>query len=234
MGNTEARSQRALREARILPEFPEFRAKRPVFRGMNRFFHCFHYGNLLECAQNRYTHMLTIHPNWRTFASGAVAVDLLAQIDGRAPRDDAACHLVAASLDLLVATWPTGKRSSLLIEGLSNAMWRISTHYYTYLAEDDDAALAKCIELGQTTPLTVVLFGAHESLKRELLTSVLAERAPSVWALDSFVSWRTLATMIDLGWSRERTLVELLLRYNRRVAAVGRSASIGIQLADGL
>jgi hypothetical protein len=186
--NIEARGQRALRQARILPEFPEFFAKCPVFCGMNRFFHCFHYGNLVECFQNRYSQMLTLHPDWRIITSGAVAADLLAQIQCETARREAARHLVAGSLDLLVATWPPSARSCLVVESISNAMWRISNHYYTFLPEDDDAALAACIERAWSNPVTVVVVGAHESLKRELLTSVLGGRSPSVWALDSYLS----------------------------------------------
>ena len=234
MGNAKASGERALRQPRILSEFPEFRAKRPVFRRMNRLFHCFHYGNVLECAQNRYIQMLTLPKNWRIVTSGAVVVDLLAQIQDPVARQEVACHLVAASLDLLVTTWPRRERRRLHVEPLSNAAWRISTLYYTFLGDDDDVALAKCIELCRTTELTVVLFTAHDSLKRELLTSVLGGRAPNVWALDSFVSWRTMTATIDQRWPRGRALLEFLRRYNRRLSAVGRGPSIGIQLPTDL
>jgi hypothetical protein len=142
--------------------------------------------------------------------------------------------LVAASLDLLVTTWPRRECQRLHVETLSNAAWRISTIYYTFLGDDDDAALAKCIELGQTTELTVVLFGAHDSLKRELLTSVLGESTPNMWAFDAFISWRTMAAITDRSWPRGRASLELFRMYNRRVSAVGRGASIGIQLPTDL
>jgi len=178
--------------------------------------------------------MLTLHKDWQIVTAGAVALDLLAQIQHETDRQEAASHLVAASLDLLVTTWPRRAHPPLLIETLSNATWRISTHYYTFLPEDDDAALAECIELARTTSLTVVIFGAHQSLKQELLTSVLGGRAPTISTLDSFVSWRTLSTMVDQGWARGRALLELLRTYNRRVSAIGRGTSIGIRLPNGL
>lgn len=174
--------------------------------------------------------MLTLREDWRTVLGGAVAVDLLAQIHRDNLRQEAACHLVAASLDLLVASWPRGERPPLLIETVSIATWRISKLCYTFLAENDDAALARCIELGRSAELTVVVYGAHGFVKRELLTSVLGGRAPNVWELDSFISWRTFSATVDQGWPCGRALLELLGMYNRRVSAVGRGSSIEIQL----
>jgi hypothetical protein len=172
--------------------------------------------------------MLTLREDWRTVLGGAVAVDLLAQVQRQKVRKEAASHLVAASLDLLVATWPRTDRPPLQIERLSNVMWRISALHYMYLPEDDDASICTCIQMARSSKLTVILPRRNEGLKRRLLTAALHRRAPSIWSLDAFISWRTTSATVDQEWPPGRAVLELLRAYNRRVSASGRGKSMRV------
>jgi hypothetical protein len=165
---------------------------------------------------------------------GAVAVDLLAQVHGKKRRDCAASDLIGASLDLLVATWPRRGRPALRIETLSNATWRISSLYYTYLPADDDSAIGACIRLARSSDVAVILPRRHEELKRRLLIATLRRRAPCIWSFDAFISWRTTSAEIDQGWPRERPVLELLAAYNRRADAAGRGDLLRVDVPTEL
>lgn len=176
--------------------------------------------------------MLTLRKDWRTVLGGAVAVDLVTQIHRRKQRERAASHLVAASLDLLVATWPRRERPYLTIETLSNLTWCISGLHYIYVPEDDDTALGTCIELARSSELTVILPRCHEGLKRRLLMAALGQRAPNTWSFDAFISWRTTSATVDQNWPPGRALLELLGAYNRRVSDAGNDDSMLVEVSQ--
>lgn len=167
--------------------------------------------------------MLTLRQDWRSVMGGAVAADLVAQLKRKKLRNCAACDLIGASLDLLVATWPRKGGPPLQIETVSETTWRISSLYYMYLPADDDAAIGTCIKLARSSELTVIVPRCHEGLKRRLLIAALRRRTPSTWSFDAFISWRTTSAAIDQGWRHERAVLELLAAYNRRVNTASRS-----------
>lgn len=169
--------------------------------------------------------MLTLCQNWDILTPGAVASNLLGQIDSASSRDEdeGAIHLIGASLDLLVDTWPRGNRRPLEIEIVSGMTFRISGLHYIYLRPNDDEALGECFDLAQRSVVTAILPRRDENLKRRVLMGVLRDRAPNIWSFAAFISWRITSAAIDQGWTHERALLELITRYNCRVLAAGRS-----------
>jgi len=166
--------------------------------------------------------MLTLREDWRHALGGVIAADLVAQVPRKRMRNVAASCLIGASLDLLTATWPRKGQRPLQVETLSDIVWRIKGLYYMFLPDDDDTALSKCIELAESSTLTVVLLPDHESLKQRLLLGALGGQAPNVWSLKGFISWRTTSAAIDQGWPHERAITELLALYNRRAQSTRR------------
>lgn len=168
--------------------------------------------------------MLRLCEGWGILTAGAVASNLLAQIDDANSRDEdeGAIGLIGASLDLLIDTWPRGDGRMLEIETVSDVTFRISGVYYVYLRPNDDKALGECLDLAQCATVTAIVPRREESLKRGILEGVLGDRAPNIWSFDAFISWRITSAAIDQRWEYERALLELITRYNRRVAAAGR------------
>lgn len=165
--------------------------------------------------------MLVVPRYWQTVVGGSVATDLVAQVDGQKLRAEVASYLVAASLDLMVATWPSALQAPLHVETLSPVSWRVARLNYMYLPPNDDAAMLACVELARNSELIVILDGPHEDFKRRLLESLLRKRTPNTSSFHAFISWRNFSARLDQGWTRERTLLEFLAAYNRRMAGAG-------------
>lgn len=178
--------------------------------------------------------MLTLRQDWLSMTSGAVAVGLIAQAKARRLRNEIACHLIGASLDLLVNTWPRRDQPPLRLETIAESIWRISGMYYVYLRTNDDKTLSACIKLSRSETTTVVLPRRYERLKRRLLTAALGGRTPGIWTIDEFISYRTLFATADQAWPRGRDVLELLNAYNRRVNAVDGSNAIVVQIPQEL
>lgn len=185
---------------------------------------------MLECSQIRYTQMLAVRRDWRIVRGGTVAADLVAQVDGRRLRVEVASRLIAASLDLLVATWPRAVCPAFGMRALSPIAWQVANLYYLYLPPNDDVAMGTCIELARRSELTVILARGHDRLKRRLLTAVLRKRTPNIWTFDTFISWRTTSADIDQSWPPGRALCELLTAYNRRTNASDQPHSLLVDL----
>lgn len=174
--------------------------------------------------------MLTLRQDWQSVTSGVLVSDLVSQLDTIRLRDEVAGRLTAASLDLLVSTWPRKVQPPLRVEPVSKSIWRISGLYYIYLRANDDNTLAACIRLARAETVTVVMPRRHEKLKRRLLTATLRGRTPGIWSLDSFISYRTLFATADQAWPQKQAILELLKAYNRRVKADGRGDVLLVQM----
>lgn len=178
--------------------------------------------------------MLILRKDWRSVTSGAIVIDLVGQLRTIRLRDEIACYVTAASLDLLVSTWPRKMQPPLTVESVSKSIWRISGLHYIYLCANDDKTLAACIRLSQTETATIIVPRHHERLKRRLLTSILGGQMPCIWSLDSFVSYRTLFATADQAWPPKRAILELLKAYNRRVNADGYGDVLSVQIPQEL
>lgn len=178
--------------------------------------------------------MLTLRQDWSSVTSGAVAADLVGQPGAMRLRDEVARHLIGASLDLLVSTWPRKEQPPLTVETISKAIWKIEHIYYVYLRTNDDRTLSTCIRLSRSETVTVIAPRRYERLKRQLLTALLHGRTPCIWALDAFISYRTLFASADQAWSHRRVLLELLSAYNRRVNSAGCSDALLVRTPEEL
>lgn len=178
--------------------------------------------------------MLTLPQDWLSLMGGAVAANLVAQLDTLRLRDEVARHLTGAALDLLVHTWPRRDRPPLTVETLRKSTWKISSIHYIYLSADDDVALSTCLKLAQSSAVTAILPRRHERLKRRLLLAALRHRAPNIWSFDAFISWRTTSATIDQEWPPGRAVFELLIAYNRRIAAAYGRDAMSVQLPPEL
>lgn len=176
--------------------------------------------------------MLTVRQDWAAVVGGAVAANLMDQLNTMRLRDEVGRLLTGAALDLLVSTWRRGDELPLILETVSESTWRIRNIYYCYLAANDDALLNSCIELSQSSEVATIIARHHEKLKRELLSAVLGDRTPSICDLDQFISWRITSATIDQNWPPGRAIRELLAAYNRRVTAAEYSRSILVQVPD--
>lgn len=178
--------------------------------------------------------MLTLRQDWLSLTSGAVATSLVAQVRTRRLRNEVTCHLIGASLDLLVSTWPRRGQPPLVLETVSRSIWKISALYYIYLWTNDDNTLSACIKLSRSETVTVILPRPHERLKQRILTAVLRGRTPCIWSFDSFISYRTIFATADQGWPRGRDILELFNAYNKRVNGEGGSDAILVQVPQEL
>ena len=115
---------------------------------------------------------------------------------------------------------------------ISSVTWRVKDFFYTYLTTNDDAALGTCVELAQSSVVTVILPRRHEELKRRLLRAVLRDQAPDAWRFENFISFGILFSGRHAKWHPDRTLVELLAAYNRRVSAAGRGDAVLVDLPE--
>lgn len=163
--------------------------------------------------------MLIIRQDWRVVPAGTVAADLTVQVPGQALRNEVATRLIAASLDLLVATWPRKSRSPLRVVTLSPTTWQVATLHYMYLPPNDDSAIDACIQLARRSEVTLIVAPVQEALKRQLLTAALRERTPTTWSFDTFISWRATSAAIDQGCPPGWVLRQLLAAYNARTNA---------------
>jgi hypothetical protein len=170
--------------------------------------------------------MLTLRHDWQSMTSGGVAASLVAQARTRRVHNEIACHMVSASLDLLVNTWPRKNQPPLRLETVAQSIWRISGLYYIYLRMNDDKTLAVCMKLSRSETTTVILPRRYERLKRRLLTAALGGRTPGIWSLDSFISYRTLFATADQAWPHRRATFELLKAYNHRVNTDSRDGTL--------
>ena len=184
--------------------------------------------------RKRCDQMLTLRQDWVSITGGAVAADLVAQVDSMRQRDEVASHLTGAALDLLATTWPRRDRPPLTVETLRRSTWRISSIHYIYLSTNDDAALSTCLKLAQSSAVTAILPRCHERLKRRLLLAALCDRAPTIWSFDAFISWRTTSATIDQGWPPGRAVLELLSAYNRHITAAHGGDAVLVQVPQGL
>ncbi len=178
--------------------------------------------------------MLTLTRDWLSMLGGAVAANLVAQLEIVRLRDEVAGHLTGAALDLLVSTWPRRGRPPLTLETIRKSAWRISSIHYIYLPANDDDAISTCMRLARSSEVTAILPRRHERLKRGLLQAALRHRTPNIWSFDTFISWRTTSATIDQEWPPGRAVIELLSAYNRRVTAAGASSAILVQVPQGL
>jgi len=175
--------------------------------------------------------MLTLRRDWSSITGGAAAANLVAQIDTVKLRDEIACHLIGAALDLLVSTWPRRDRAPLALEEVRKSVWRISGIHYIYLP-NDDATLGICIKLARSAAVTAILPHHYERLKRQLLTRTLRHRSPNIWSFDTFISWRTTSATIDQQWPPEEAVLELLTAYNRRIINSGGNSALLVQIPE--
>lgn len=178
--------------------------------------------------------MLTLRQDWQSVTSGAVAIHLAGQPQTIRLRDEVASRVTAASLDLLVGTWPRKVQPPLVVESVSKSIWRISGMYYIYLRANDDNTLASCIKLSRMGTATVIVPRHHERLKRRLVTATVRGRTPCIWSFGSFVSYRTLFATADQAWPPKRAILELLKLYNRRVNADGCGDVLSVQIPQDL
>ena len=178
--------------------------------------------------------MLTLPQDWLSIMGGAVAANLVTQLETIRLRDEVAGHLTGAALDLLVSTWPRRDRPPLTLETVRRSTWRISSIHYIYLPANDDVAISTCIKLTRSSEVTAILPRRHERLKRQLLRGALHDRAPNIWSFDAFISWRTTSATIDQEWPPGKAILELLSAYNRRITAAGGSSAILVQVPQGL
>ena len=72
-----------------------------VFGSVDRFFHCSHYRNMLECYQIGNTAMLKLPSDWRTCSGDKLADELLAQLADSSLQVDLSRQLAAAAVDLI-------------------------------------------------------------------------------------------------------------------------------------
>lgn len=174
--------------------------------------------------------MLHLRQDWRTVLGGTVAADLVAQVQGDALRNTVAGRLIAASLDLLVATWPREREHPLEVRSLSNTRWQIGALHYVYLASNDDHVLDECIRLAGQATMTVIVARQHEALKRQLLAATLRDRTPNTWSFGTFISWRTTSANMDQDWPRGQATLELIAAYNRRTIATEGGDSMTVDI----
>jgi hypothetical protein len=178
--------------------------------------------------------MLTVPQNWLSITGGAVAANLVMQLDSLRLRDEAAAHLTGAALDLLVSTWPRRDGPPLTVEMLRRSTWRVSSIHYIYLPANDDTAMSDCLKLARSSAVIAIVPRRHERLKRRVLMATLRGRAPCIWSFDAFISWRTLSATIDQGWPSGQAILELLSAYNRRITTAHARDLMLARLPQGL
>jgi hypothetical protein len=174
--------------------------------------------------------MLKLSEQWHLAHGGATAVDLLRQVLRPKLRNATARQMIAASLDLLIATWPRKKEPPLRVDSVSESIWRVSGLYYMYLPLNNDGALKRCMRLARSFVTTVIVPRRYEAFKQQMLEAVLGRRTPCVFSISSFISWRTFHASIDKHWTNERVVRELLMRYNQRVAEAKLAESLLVEI----
>jgi hypothetical protein len=175
--------------------------------------------------------MLALPDDWRRFTGGAVAVRLLAQVPEQPLQSEFARHLIKASLELMLAARGRKTDPALRVESEGDFIWRVGRLLYAWFPAVDDDALEACIRLAtETLSLLVVVPPKHDFLLKRALDGVLGGRSPTVFSLDSFISWRTTFASAHACWSHERTLLDLFARCNQHVVDAGLSRSIVVEI----
>lgn len=175
--------------------------------------------------------MLTLPQDWRQFHGGAVALCLFRQIPQSTSQREFAGHLIGAALELAIAGLFQNRPPPDLTERHDEFTWQIRDCVYVYFPEIDNRALAKAVELESCAAcLTIIVPPRHDEVFQRACESILGDRTPVIWSLDGFVSFRTIFSSVDLRWSNERVVVDLLRRSNRRAAESHSDESILVDI----
>jgi hypothetical protein len=209
--------QLALRDTSAFPCLTQFRTKCRIFFSVCRFFHCSDYGRLLGCSQNRYT-MLMIHSNWRVLHGGATVAHMLRRIKSLQTQTLFEKHLVGAALEIFAEASRRRSGRHLPIVPRRNLTWQINDVTYKLFPTLDDDAMYSCEQLGDQLHRYIFIVPPNQdSLLRYALRGLVGDKFPSVFSINSFISWRMTFDSHDLGQDSRQTFLHLVKRYNERV-----------------
>jgi hypothetical protein len=163
--------------------------------------------------------MLKLHDQWRSYHAGSVAADLVSQVADASLQTEAWRHLITAALDGMVEGWAKKTGSSISVEERPKLTWRIKDVIYVYLPEVSYDVLEGCSDFGPLAPcLTVFTPPRKDILLRKLLVAMLGNRVPSVWPIDTYLSYRAFLALAESATEHDRVLLRLLREYNHRIA----------------
>ena len=174
--------------------------------------------------------MLRLLPNCFSVTAGSLALDLLGQATGEA-QVEVARHLLAQTLSMAVRGWRRRWGRPIQLHAIPHLSWRVEELVFTYVPEAYSAGerrhTARSREL-----ILIVPPPAHDMVQRAI-EAATGDRAPSVCPTDFFVTWHVTFAAHDLGWTRRRTVCELIKGYNRRALRCGSNTAILIGVPAG-
>jgi hypothetical protein len=110
--------------------------------------------------------------------------------------------------------------SSIGVEEQPKLTWRINDVLYIYLPELSYDVLEGCAEFGPLAPcLTVISPPRKDILLHKLLSAMLGNYVPSVWPVDTYLSYRALFTRTESAGGPEHVLLRMLREYNHRISS---------------
>ncbi len=176
--------------------------------------------------------MLRLLPNWFSVTAGSLALDLLDQVSGEA-RIEVARHLLAQTLSIAARGWRRRWGRLVRLHVMPHLSWRIEQLVCTYLPDVDSVVERYRPTTSEDQELILVVPPPSHDIVRRALGAAMGDRAPSVRPTDFFVTWHVTFAAQDLGWTRRRTVSELIKGYNRRALRCGSNAAILIGVPAG-
>jgi hypothetical protein len=166
--------------------------------------------------------MLRLPRNWQRACAGGSAVALVRGIAHAADRIECSSALIWASLRL----WEATSRSSYPfgLERVSALCWHVGRLRYRFIPEMDDPTLRSFLQMKRNLRRDFFIVPVQSDYMFYLAASAeLGKRRPSIFSVDSFLTWRVFGASIDAGRSVKQINWELLSHYNRCIAEVGRN-----------
>src|SRR5258708_18877518 len=123
--------------------------------------------------------------------SGAIVLQLLKRVRSRRLRIELTRHMIGASLDLMVATWPRRDRPPLVVETLPNMTWRVNRLHYVFVGTADKDSIKYCASLACSFDTIAITYSDQWENLRLQMRAIVKDRYPPINTLDGFMSWRT-------------------------------------------
>lgn len=168
-------------------------------------------------------------PNWERLViqlpdefrrryTGAAVRYVLAEPGDDATMRTVASAFVVAALDLYLLAHADLRLQRIPSDDEDVLAWGIRDAVFVLVWNHSDSAIGIASRIAGTTPMAMLISRSEsESRLARKLADTLGDSCSSVVSIDSFISTRVLFSSAQLGWSRERTTVELFRRYNDRL-----------------
>ena len=176
--------------------------------------------------------VLTLPRNWRHIFSGAATKHVYGQLTSRTLRTAFMRYLFAAALEVYSEACFNRCCHGPPIRPQPGLRWQINDHILMLCPTIDDRTLYSCQEVeDELIHYTIITPPDHDGVLKCALRGLVGERkCPTVFSIDSYISWRTTFDGHDLGLDSKEVFIKIIRHYNERVANLRQSSRLLIKV----